>query len=290
MNNYKFYYCKPPKSLSRVVKGFWMISGKEGANGFNRVKILPCSGFGIISTLKGEFFYSGQEGILKNYPRSFLVGVRSMDYEVSIFGDYELFGIIFHPEIYHSLHLTSAKELVDNKIALSNIFEKNSSQFEEELYFGETFMEKTAVASRYLENHFLLRQKSPDEKFGFLMRDIHSHLYLKNVDEISKMCSMSIRNFNRTFLDRMGINPKKYNRIIRFQKIINYFNSERDCPNLTSLAYEFGYVDQSHFIRDFSKLSGTTPLRFKNSSAFEPKEELIKELTHKMKNADLIHA
>jgi len=121
------------------------------------------------------------------------------------------------------------------------------------------------------------------------MKDIHSDLYMRSVPEIAGMCNMSPRNFNRKFIDAMGVSPKKYNRIIRFQKIINLFSSNKTNLNLTALAYEFGYADQSHFIRDFADFSGITPLTYLNDRIKQPKRGLVQEITLKMKTVELIH-
>jgi len=136
MDNCRFTYSKPPKSLQSAVRGFWLMSGEGRVDEFINTKIVPCSGFGIISTIKGDFFYKDDEDSFRRYPKSFAIGVRSKDYEVKILGSYELFGIIFQPEVYHSFHLTSARELFDNRVSLHDIFGSTAHLFEEELYLG----------------------------------------------------------------------------------------------------------------------------------------------------------
>lgn len=65
------------------------------------------------------------------------------------------------------------------------------------------------------------------------------------------------KQYERVFRDCVGMNPKEYARIVKFQKAMEIMQ----CGdiNFAAVAAESGYADQSHFIREFKKMSGHTP-------------------------------
>lgn len=87
----------------------------------------------------------------------------------------------------------------------------------------------------------------------------HTHGNL-TVDELSEVACMSERQFQRVFKARLGINPKAYLRLIRFQKSYQYLKTHHP-GSWPEVAYQFGYADQAHFIRDFKTFSGASPKR-----------------------------
>lgn len=65
------------------------------------------------------------------------------------------------------------------------------------------------------------------------------------------------KQFGRVFFSSVGMKPKEYARIVRFQKALYIMQSgEKD---FCSISHACGYADQSHFIRDFKIYSGVTP-------------------------------
>ena len=59
----------------------------------------------------------------------------------------------------------------------------------------------------------------------------------------------------------VGINPKEYTRIVRFQKALAQMQHQAGKEiNQAQIAYASGYADQSHFIREFKKFCGYTPV------------------------------
>jgi transcriptional regulator GlxA family with amidase domain len=64
------------------------------------------------------------------------------------------------------------------------------------------------------------------------------------------------------FLDEIGISPKAFARIVRFNRAMKAIerNPEIDLPSLT---YDCGYADQAHFTRNFREMFGMTPAEFK---------------------------
>ena len=72
---------------------------------------------------------------------------------------------------------------------------------------------------------------------------------------------MSRRQFERVFAQDIGISPKQYLKIIRFQYCI--FQKQQNVRlNMTGLTYESGYFDQSHFVNDFKSMCGLTPRQY----------------------------
>ena len=74
------------------------------------------------------------------------------------------------------------------------------------------------------------------------------------------LCRMEKIDF-RTVPEDIGISPKQYLKIIRFQSAI-FLKQKNNNLNMTELSYESGYLDQSHFINDFKSLSGLTPKQY----------------------------
>ena len=62
----------------------------------------------------------------------------------------------------------------------------------------------------------------------------------------------------RMFNKRIGLTPKKYIRIMRFQKAHKEI-SRKGLANLVTVALSSGYFDQPHFNREYKKLVGFNP-------------------------------
>ncbi|MBO0828427.1 MAG: AraC family transcriptional regulator [Streptosporangiales bacterium] len=76
------------------------------------------------------------------------------------------------------------------------------------------------------------------------------------------------RAFIRSFTERVGLPPKQFARIRRFQRLLASIPHDRPA-DWARLAACCGYYDQSHLIRDFRSLAGTTPARYRPRNAKE---------------------
>lgn len=96
----------------------------------------------------------------------------------------------------------------------------------------------------YIKNYWLLKTVGPSTS---LQRTVPT--------------GMMRKQFNRIFSEYVGSNPKEFTRTIRFQRALHIL--EKQPPiSLTALAYQCGYFDQSHLIKDFKALSGYTPTEY----------------------------
>lgn len=92
-------------------------------------------------------------------------------------------------------------------------------------------------------------------------RMLHHQKGQFRVAEIAEHLGLSMRQLQRRFQDVVGVSPKALARKIRFDEIRKRLMFEPD-SSLTDLAYEYGYTDQAHFIRDFKDFAERTPGEF----------------------------
>jgi AraC-like DNA-binding protein len=83
------------------------------------------------------------------------------------------------------------------------------------------------------------------------------------VREAAKYIGLSQRRFIQVFKAEVGMTPKLFRRIQRFQQT-RTFIQQNPSLNWADLALEFGYFDQSHLIREFLEFSGLSPTDYLN--------------------------
>ena len=78
-----------------------------------------------------------------------------------------------------------------------------------------------------------------------------------SVDNLAGIACLGKKQHGRLFREYVGMNPKEYGRIARFQRALRMM--QLGLRDYAGIAYANGYSDQSHFIRDFRLFSGITP-------------------------------
>jgi len=89
-----------------------------------------------------------------------------------------------------------------------------------------------------------------------ILRDIESSL---KIEEVANKYQMSRKHLNALFLKHLGKSPGEYQKIYRFRQAIA---KQSGIKNLTALAYENDFYDQSHLIKDFKSLTNLNPKKF----------------------------
>ena len=77
------------------------------------------------------------------------------------------------------------------------------------------------------------------------------------VRDVARRVGLSQRRFIQVFAAEVGMTPKLYSRVQRFQRARAL--ARKTAPDWAGIAADCGYFDQSHLIRDFLAFSGLSP-------------------------------
>jgi AraC family transcriptional regulator len=96
------------------------------------------------------------------------------------------------------------------------------------------------------------------------MSYIHAHLGEQvSVDDIARATGVDARRFTRLFKKMAGVPPRRYLTQARIERVKELMhNSEK---NLTQIAVEAGFADQSHMTNVFRRYAGMTPKAFRKT-------------------------
>lgn len=78
-----------------------------------------------------------------------------------------------------------------------------------------------------------------------------------SVENLAGIACLGKKQYGRMFREYVGMNPKEYGRMARFQRALRMM--QLGSHDYADIAYANGYSDQSHFIHDFRQFSGITP-------------------------------
>ncbi len=90
-----------------------------------------------------------------------------------------------------------------------------------------------------------------------IVKEMQQNTFSDNIETIALRYGITARYLQKLFLQHIGVTPKVYSSINRFQRTLKHINKKE--VSLTSIAYECGDEEQSHFIREFRSFTGLTP-------------------------------
>lgn len=81
------------------------------------------------------------------------------------------------------------------------------------------------------------------------------------IKQIAAKAGYSQKHIIKLFKEQVGVTPKAFLKVIRFQKAIQQIEVQR-AVDWSAIAYDCGFYDQSHFIANFKGFSGFTPSEY----------------------------
>ncbi|MEJ0056024.1 MAG: helix-turn-helix transcriptional regulator [Bacteroidota bacterium] len=149
-------------------------------------------------------------------------------------------------------------ELFRESVSLDNfMLHSELLCLEEQLAEAKTDAKRIAVVERFLIGRMTHTQ--PDKLVMEALALIHKSKGNIRIKDLMDQLHISQSPLEKRFRQAVGTSPKKFASIVRLKNVIRHYGS---AGSLTTLGYQTGFYDQSHFIKEFKAFTGDTPEKF----------------------------
>ena len=216
---------------------------------------------------------SSSTGLAQRVEAPRLVGIETyVQNQLLLTGNFEHFQIRFQPTALFHLFGLPLLDLTNCNHAARAVLGAAVSLLHQQLAEAQTFQERVQLADSFITAH---SSTAPvHDPIELAANELLRHQGCCRIDSLAHHTGFSMRNFQRVFLDRVGVSPKLFSRIVRFEAALKSKNASPH-SSWTSVAQDCGFHDQMHLIHDFRQFSGGTPngLLAKEESIFGPQSE-----------------
>ena len=254
------HFAKPSNILAPYIKRYWAMENVLDKDETCIQRITPTG-------LPELILYFTPPPLIVNSNKSLsdnvaLYGHQNDFYDLKLTGNLSVFSIVFQPHGIMQFFKFPLYEICNQNVPLKFLIGQIGSDLEEKMSEVTSFSQRVGIVETCLLK--LLQSNNADFEFRRINRVVELIKMTKgniNVNRMASEACLCRKQFERVFARDIGVSPKQYLKIIRFQFAI-FQKQQNPNMNLDELSFISGYYDKSHFTNDFKSLSGLTPKQY----------------------------
>ncbi len=247
----------PHPALAQLVRHYLLLEGHQPAAWAHR--LFSDGNTGLVFNLANAALNTADNSL--SLYSSWLYGQINTYHDLSLTGNINWIVVVFQPYGAYNLWGVPATEWYNCFFPAREVLGPHINAI------TATLLRTTHISERIrVLNAFLLQQlhKSirPDPIVVQAVQQITAHEGCLPVQFLLKSLAMNERTLERKFKLHTGITPKHFSGIIRLNASAKRMQRMKTGDRLTGIAYDSGYFDQAHFIREFKNHTGITPWQY----------------------------
>lgn len=243
--------------LSRYIDIIYYLS--IDGDSFKR-NIIPDGKTDIIFNLSSKNIGFLKDGKVLYSKDSVVQGLRKKNFEYIAKENVELLGIRLMPFGIYTLFNIPLKELNDDPVELALVVGNSVCEIEEKLAEAGSIDLKFKILKDWL---YFLFSKS-EERNGMMIDavyKIYSSQGKAMIKDVSRNSYNYYKKIQRSFHDAIGISPKFYARMVRFESLHNELLTTKKI-DWFNIVERYNFFDQSHLTKEFKFFTNHTPKEF----------------------------
>ncbi len=251
---------KPQPPLADFVDQLWLSQGAAPEHQMER--LLPDTTLELVINLQQDCIklYDPVDHYLCGTARGYIVsGPRSRYFVIDTRDQVATMGVHFRPGGAFPFFRVPPSELADQSVALDALWGPAATEIRERLLASASPESKFCVLEACLLKQLAKPlERHPAVGIGMqLLRCSRQPSIARVVDKVG----LSQRRFIQLFDEQVGLTPKLFSRVTRFQRVVQTVHGAGEV-DWADLALDCGYYDQAHFIHDFQTFAGITPTAY----------------------------
>jgi AraC-like DNA-binding protein len=259
----------PGPPLDEYIDRFWFCSDTPS---HPRERILPSGTVELVINLSDDEIriYEPSDAFLpRRYAGAAVSGPYRECFLIDPLQHASIIGVHFRPGRAAPVLGVPASELSNTHVDLEALWGPLAAELRERLCMAATPAKRFAVLEEVLLGR--LRQSRPRHGAILFALDAFEQAAAQGAEavmvrDLARQVGLSQRRFIQLFTAEVGLTPKLYGRVRRFQWARELIR-EATQPDWAGVAAACGFFDQSHLIRDFGEFSGLSPVAYLNQKS-----------------------
>lgn len=252
----------PSLMLSAIVKHYLII--RHDHDVYVNYRLFSDGNPGLVFHFKDPFLQVSDRESGSTQPHSFLYGQLTHFNDIKSVGKLDMLIVVLQPHALSALINVAASELNNTIIPLKTIFGQEGTDVEDQVLSAQS----RAEAIKAIEQ-LLISRVNRFQKADGLMNGVLDLIYQANgmiaVADIIQELPVTERQLERKFKEQVGIAPKKFIDVIKFQNFLKSLQKSPSDVKLSQVVYACGYYDQAHLNNCFKRHAGVTPMQYRNN-------------------------
>jgi AraC-like DNA-binding protein len=199
-------------------------------------------------------------------PGSFLSGQSTKCYQLHLAGRIAMIGVVFKPAALNTIFGLPMYEFSDERVDLRDVLGDGVAFMHEQIVDARTADERVRILEEFLSRK-VTQSKRTFDRTDFIANSILSAHGVLPMQELMKELFVCPRQFQRKFLEKVGVSAKYYARISRMSNVCAILAQNKwFVQDWHHIIYQHGYYDQSHFIKEFTEFMGKAPSAYIRSN------------------------
>jgi len=267
---------RPGPPLDRFIECFWHNEGDQAPH--RRERLLPNGSFALLFNLGGDRLRrfaddADREG--QALSGAAICGVQTSYAVRDTSRPRTVLGVHFRPGGAAPLLGLPASLLTDRHAALDDFWGARGRELHERLMEASTAEARFRLIERALLAR-LEQRRAHHPAVSYALRQLSASPALLRIAAVREKTGYGAKRFIALFRDSVGVAPKMFCRVRRFQGVIELLS--RGAPvEWSHVALDGGFSDQPHLNREFRAFAGITPLQYRPVAQDRPNHVAIKE-------------
>lgn len=244
-----FTFFRPHHRLNQFVRYYWIMRGDH----IQDTLTFPIGCPQLIFHRRTRFYIPELEA---EQARFSISGQVNFPARIQSSGDVETIVVVFYPHAIGTMFNIPVSSFYNQEIDGYSLGDKRLNTLADDVLNADDLAKAVKMIEKCLLSRFV---ESGIYNFNRVDASL-KQLFTDNTTSVENMAQracLSRKQFERVFFNAVGMKPKEYSNVARFQKSLWLIqNGNR---NFADIAFSCGYADQSHFIRECRRYSGTTP-------------------------------
>jgi AraC-like DNA-binding protein len=251
----------PRAPLASLVKCFWYWEGAPQTH--TQERLMPNGEASIVFNLCDDPIRIYEGDALErygSYGHSVISGARTKSFGIDTAQEERVFGIQFEAGGAFPFFRMPASELENEAVDLECLWAGPAQELRERLLSTPTIEAMFLLCEKYLRAQ-LVKPLELHPAVVFARQRFCRNGSNITVASVLDEVGLSQRRFIQVFHEQVGLTPKAFCRVRRFQRILEAVHRAREV-DWVGVALDCGYYDQAHFIHDFREFSALTPSQY----------------------------